>query len=151
VHDPGNGADWLVVTEERLEAGKAIEWAIGPSFGGVAAFVGVVRDNAGERTEVSAIDYEAYESQVEPVFARLVSTARENWPELGRIALWHRTGRVEVEEASVVVVASAPHRDVCFAACQFLIDTLKKTAPIWKREHWPGGDAYSTDAWELAR
>jgi molybdopterin synthase catalytic subunit len=65
---------------------------------------------------------------------------------LGRIALLHRTGHLEVGETSVVVVVSAPHRGEAFEAARFAIDTLKTTVPIWKKETWPGGSEWGTDA-----
>jgi molybdopterin synthase catalytic subunit len=67
-------------------------------------------------------------------------------PDLGRVVLWHRTGRLEVGETSVAVVVSAPHRGEAFDACRFLIDTLKATLPIWKLEHWPDGSGWSPSA-----
>lgn len=151
VRDPSSEAEWLAVTDEPLDVARALSWATGPNWGALTSFVGLVRDNAGERTEVSAIDYEAYEEQVVPGFARLAATARQRWPELGRLVIWHRTGLVALEEASVVVVVSAPHRDEALEACRYLIDTLKATAPIWKREHWPGGSDWSPESRELAR
>ena len=71
---------------------------------------------------------------------------REQWPTLGRIVLLHRVGVVPVGESSVVVVASAPHREEAFAAARFGIDTLKATVPIWKRETWKDGESWGLEA-----
>ena len=71
--------------------------------------------------------------------ARVAAEARRRWPDLGRIALWHRTGGLAVTEVAVVVAVSAPHRDHAFDAARWAIDEVKATAPIWKREHWDGG------------
>ncbi len=151
VREPPSEADWLEVTDEPLDVARAIAYASGPSWGGIASFVGLVRDHAGERTGVTAIEYEAYEEQVVPGFRKLAAEARARWPALGRIVVWHRTGRVALAEASVVVVVASAHRAEAFEACRYLIDTLKATAPIWKREFWPGGTDWSPAARELAR
>ena len=71
--------------------------------------------------------------------ARVVAEARARWPALGRIAILHRTGALEVTESAVVVAVSAAHRHEAFEAARFCIDEVKATAPIWKREHWAGG------------
>jgi molybdopterin synthase catalytic subunit len=146
VIDPVNDGDWLALTDETLPFNEALEWVNGAAWGGVAGFLGVVRDHAEGRTGVTAIDYEAYEEHVLPRFADLAAHARRQWPELGRIVIWHRIGLVALGEASVAIAVSAPHRGEALDACRYLIDTLKATVPIWKREHWPGGAAWSTDA-----
>ena len=106
-------------------------------------FTGTVRNFAVGRPSVTALGYEAYEEAVEPRLAAVASEARRRWPALGRIALLHRVGRLEVGEASVLVVVSAPHRDEAFAAARYCIDTVKETVPIWKREEWEGGRDWS--------
>jgi molybdopterin synthase catalytic subunit len=108
-------------------------------------FSGTSRDHAGERSGITALEYEAYDTHVEPRLRAIAAAARQQWPDLGRIALLHRVGSVPVGESSVVVVASAPHRDVAFEAARFGIDTLKATVPIWKKEQWPGGSEWVLD------
>jgi molybdopterin synthase catalytic subunit len=98
---------------------------------------------------VTSIEYEAYAGQVEPRLAAIAGEARARWPTLGRVALLHRTGPLLVGESSVVVSASAPHRGEAFDAARFLIDTLKSTVPIWKKEAWDGGEDWGLDAKEL--
>jgi molybdopterin synthase catalytic subunit len=112
----------------------------------VVGFFGVVRDHADGRAGVTAVDYEAYEDQVVPRLAALAAAARARTPEIGRIVLWHRIGRLEVGEASVAVVVSTPHRAEAFDVSRYLIDTLKETVPIWKHEHWNGGVGWSPSA-----
>ena len=92
------------------------------------------------------VEYEAYAEQVEPRLAQLAAEARRRWPSLGRLALLHRTGELAVGECSVVVAASAPHRSEAFEAARWCIDTLKETAPIWKREVWADGSGWGTGA-----
>jgi len=144
--DPPEGDDWLVLTEDRLDGTVALEWVGGERWGGVVGFFGVVRDHAEGRTDVVAVDYEAYDAEVVPRLAELAAAARARVPDIGRIVLWHRTGRVSVGEASVVVAVSSPHRAEAFEACRWLIDTLKATLPIWKLEHWGEGSDWSPSA-----
>ncbi len=140
------GDNWLELTNEPLPVERALAWVERPSCGAVACFVGTVRDHADGRKGVQAIDYEAYEQHVLPRFEAIVATARERWPDLARALVWHRVGHLELGEASVVVVVSTPHRAEAFEACRYLIDTLKATAPIWKRETWEGGTDWSRAA-----
>jgi molybdopterin synthase catalytic subunit len=107
--------------------------------GGIVTFCGTVRDHSEGRPGVTSLEYEAYLEQVVPRLGQVAAAARTRWPEIGRLALLHRVGRLEIGEVSVVVVASTPHRSEAFAAAQFCIDTLKHTVPIWKRETWAGG------------
>jgi len=140
------GDNWLELTPEPLVVERALEWVERPSCGAVASFVGTVRDTAEGRAGVKAIDYEAYTLQVLPRFEAIAATARERWPDLGRVLIWHRVGHILLGEASVVVAVSTPHRAEAFEACRYLIDTLKATAPIWKRETWEGGTDWSPAA-----
>ncbi len=144
------GDDWVALGTEPLAVPAAMEWAVRPHCGAVVVFTGVVRDHAEGRTNVTALTYEAYETEVEPRLSAIVAEARRRWPDVGRLALLHRTGRLVVGEASVVVVASAPHRDDAFEAARWCIDTLKTTVPIWKRETWEGGDDWSTCSHSVA-
>lgn len=141
--DSVQGDNWLELTPEPLASERALAWVERPSCGAVACFVGTVRDHADGRTGVTAIDYEAYTLQVLPRFEALAASARERWTDLGRVVVWHRVGQVRLGEASVVVAVSTPHRAEAFEACRYLIDTLKATTPIWKRETWEGGTEWS--------
>jgi molybdopterin synthase catalytic subunit len=140
---PPEGCDWIGVGTEPLPVDLAWRWAILPGCGGVVAFCGTVRDHSEGRPGVTSLEYEAYLEQVAPRLARVADSARERWQEIGRLVLLHRVGRLEVGEVSVVVVASTPHRAEAFAAAQFCIDALKATVPIWKRETWSGGTAWT--------
>ncbi|HUS60762.1 MAG TPA: molybdenum cofactor biosynthesis protein MoaE [Acidimicrobiales bacterium] len=139
-------ADWIVITTERLPVERALEWPVLPGCGAVVAFSGTVRDHAEGRVGVSSLTYEAYASEAERVLREIAADARGRWPDLGRVALLHRTGWLEVGETSVLVAVSAPHREEAFAAARHCIDTLKATVPIWKRETWEGGEAWGSDA-----
>lgn len=121
-----------------------------PNCGAVVLFSGTVRDHAEGRSNVAALEYEAYDTEVEPRLSVIAAEARRRWPATGRLALLHRSGRLVVGETSVVVIASAPHREEAFAAARWCVDTLKATVPIWKRESWEGGDDWSTCAHPVA-
>jgi len=143
---PGVDGDWVGITDEPLPVAEALSWAVVPRCGGVVTFVGTVRDHADGREDVHALDYEAYEGPATGRLRDLAAEARQRWAGVGRIALLHRVGRLELQEAAVVVVVSAPHRDEAFEAAKWCIDTLKATVPIWKKEEWAGGSGWGTDA-----
>jgi molybdopterin synthase catalytic subunit len=105
-------------------------------------FLGTVRDHSGENQGVTHLDYEVYPELVESKILEIVEEAASKWPILDAVVV-HRSGRVNLGEASVAVVVSTEHRGDAFAAAQFVIDQLKERAPIWKKEHWPGGSEWS--------
>jgi molybdopterin synthase catalytic subunit len=148
VHAPDDDT-WVALTAEPLPAAAAHDWAIRPDCGGVVLFTGTVRDHAEGRPGVSRLEYEAYAEQVEPKLAEIAAAARTRWPDVGRIAMLHRVGPLELTEAAVVVVASAPHRGEAFEAARWCIDTLKATVPIWKKERWEGGEDWGLAATDL--
>jgi molybdopterin synthase catalytic subunit len=140
---------WVALTADALPAGAVHDWAIRPDCGAVVLFTGTVRDHAEGRTGVTLLEYEAYIEQVEPKLRSIADAAREQWPELGRVALLHRIGPLELRELAVVVVVSAPHRGEAFDAARWCIDTLKATVPIWKKERWRDGEDWGLAATEL--
>lgn len=140
------GEDWIVLSESSLPLEAATSWVVRPDCGGIVVFVGTVRDHAEGRPGVSELVYEAYAEVATERMSRLAEVAREQWPGLGRVAIWHRTGRLEVTEIAVVVAVSAPHRGEAFDAAEWLIDTVKASVPIWKQERWDGGQGWGVDA-----
>lgn len=143
---PPTSDDWVALTDRPLDVVAASEWVALPGCGAVVVFSGLVRDHADGSSGVTHIDYEAWADQVVPRLATVADAARRRWPELGRIVLWHREGRVLLSESSVVVAVSAPHRGAAFDACEFAIDTLKETVPIWKKEYFDGGSQWARGA-----
>jgi molybdopterin synthase catalytic subunit len=108
--------------------------------GAVASFVGVVRNqNAGRR--VLFLEYEAYEALAVKALDHIVGEARGAWPDT-RLAVHHRIGRLEIGEASIIIAAASPHRAHAFAACRYVIERVKQIVPIWKREHFEGGEVW---------
>jgi molybdopterin synthase catalytic subunit len=147
---PASGEVWVALSVHPLPVAEASGWVARPDCGAVVTFTGTARDHAPGRPGVHRLEYEAYEEQVEPRLEALATEVRHRWPDVGRVALLHRVGALAVGEAAVVVAVSAPHRDAAFEAARFGIDELKRTAPIWKREHWDGGESWGLEPQALA-
>jgi molybdopterin synthase catalytic subunit len=130
----------FAVTSSPLDVSAIASLVAGPDCGALTTFVGLVRDhNAGRR--VLWLDYEAYAPLAQRVFVRIGSEAATHWPSV-RLAIHHRTGRVAIGDASVVIAAASAHRDHAFAACRYAIERVKQIAPVWKHEHFEGGDVW---------
>ncbi|MEP6915687.1 MAG: molybdenum cofactor biosynthesis protein MoaE [Acidobacteriota bacterium] len=128
------------VTAEPLDTGGAAKLVSAPDCGAVITFVGLVRDhNVGRR--VLWLEYEAYDRLALKAFAQIDQEARDRWPSV-RLAIHHRTGRVEIGEASITIAAASAHRADAFGASRYAIERIKQIAPIWKHEHFEGGDAW---------
>ena len=142
---------WAELTPEELPIAAIYDWALDPAAGAVVLFSGTVRDHAEHRTGVTQLVYEAYESEVAPRLADIAAEMRRRWPSVRKAALLHRVGTLDLTESSVVVAASAPHRDVAFEAARFGIDTLKATVPIWKQEHHDAGTDWGLQSQPIAQ
>ena len=123
---------WLRIQREPIdEAALARERGISRGIGAVIYFLGVVREVEGDKN-ISGLDYEAFEKMATHQFAKIFEDIEKRWP-IESVRLVHRIGPVAVNEASLWVEVAAPHRGEAFAACQYLIDEMKKVVPIWKR------------------
>ena len=140
---------WCALTDDPLDGASLSAWVVRPDCGATVVFTGTARDHAPGREGVTRLDYEAYEDQVLPRMEALIGEVRSRWPTVGRVALHHRVGEVPVGGAAVVVAVAAPHRGEAFDAARWLIDTLKATVPIWKKEYHSGGESWGTDAQHL--
>jgi MoaE-MoaD fusion protein len=129
----GSGPAHLVeLTEEPIEVARTETAVAHPAAGAICSFTGVVRDNnRGE--SVTHLEYEAYAGMAEREMTKIAEEIGERWPGC-RVAIVHRTGRLEIGEASVVISVSAPRRGDAFEACRHAIERLKVTVPIWKKE-----------------
>jgi molybdopterin synthase catalytic subunit len=128
------------VTSAPLAIDAVLRAVDGPGAGAVATFLGLVRDhNQGRR--VLYLDYEAYAPLAEKALALIVDEAQARWAG-ARMAIHHRTGRMEIGEASVVIAVATPHRADAFAACRYAIERVKQIVPIWKHEHFEGGEVW---------
>jgi molybdopterin synthase catalytic subunit len=133
------------LTEEPLLAQPLVEQVLRGSDGAVATFIGVVRDNHRGR-QVESILYEAYHEMAEREIGRIVDQLRLDFPDAS-IAVRHRLGRLSVGEASIIIAVAAPHRAEAFSACREVIDRIKMTVPIWKKERSPAGDEWVGWQW----
>jgi molybdopterin synthase catalytic subunit len=128
------------ITEQRIELARLISAVSRADAGAIATFIGTTRDhNAGR--EVIRLEYEAYPEMARREMRRIGEQAVEQFS-IKAVAIVHRVGLVEIGEASVAIAVSAAHRDEAFAACRFAIDRLKQIVPIWKKEHYRGGEIW---------
>ncbi len=125
------------VTTEPLDARRAESAVTHARAGAICTFTGIVRDTSRGRT-VTHLEYEAFDEMATTQMRKIADEIADRWPE-ARVAMAHRTGRLEIGEASVVVSVSAPHRAEAIAACKWGIDRLKESVPIWKKEHAADG------------
>lgn len=135
-----DAAPLVAVRDAPLSVDEVLAAVRHPSAGGVALFLGVVRDHA-DGAEVARLDYEAYEALAVKEMRRILEGLAAEMPGV-RLAATHRVGRLDIGDAAVVVGASAAHRAEAFAACRAAIDRIKDTVPIWKKEWGPGGEAH---------
>ena len=143
---PTNSDTWIGLDDQTLPVSEALEWVNQPECGAVVFFAGNVRNHAEGRTNVTDITYESYEEQALPRLEKIAEKTRLNWPEVKRIVMLHRVGKLEIGETAVIVLTSSTHRKDAFLAGQWSIDALKKTVPIWKSETWDGGRDWGLDA-----
>jgi molybdopterin synthase catalytic subunit/molybdopterin converting factor small subunit len=128
------------LSAEPLSLDGVVDEVRSEHAGAIATFVGTTRVESRGRT-VQHLDYEAYEGMAEDVMAEIATALKEKY-DLCEIAIHHRTGRVDIGEASVVIAVSAPHRQDALAACRDAIDTLKDKVPLWKKEVYGGGEEW---------
>ena len=130
----------IKVTAEPLDIPACIDWVMSPQSGGIDVFIGTVRD-ATKGKPVVRLEFEAYVPMALSEMRKLAERAMAEWP-LHKVLLHHRTGVLPVGDVPVVIAVSAAHRAAAFDACRFLIDTLKQTVPIWKKEIFEDGQVW---------
>ncbi len=124
----------IIEIVDNLDPGKVYQELSHPKSGGVCVFVGAVRDST-QGEEVVSLEFESYQRMALKEMRKIALEAAEKWT-LNAVVVRHAVGAKEIEEPVVVVGASAAHRDACFQACRYLIDTLKERVPIWKKEYF---------------
>lgn len=135
------------IRDAALSVDEALAHVRRPGAGGLAVFVGVVRDENDGRS-VTRLDYSAYDSMAKKEMDRIAEEIEREMDGV-RVCAIHRIGSLEVGDAAIICAASAPHRAEAFTACRALIDRIKARVPIWKREWGPHGAAWV--GWEDAR
>ena len=128
------------VTPDELDTVEAIQTVGSPAAGAINVFLGVVRDNNLGR-KVQYLEYDAYPSMAEKVMRELAEEAKERFG-LEDCAVLHRTGRLEIGEASLLIAVSCGHRSASFEAGHWLVNEVKKKVPVWKKEVWEDGEAW---------
>ncbi len=128
---------FVSLTYEPVDIPALLEFGTTPQAGAVVLFQGIVREMTQGRRTV-ALEYEAFAEMALSKIDELIEEARSRW-NLSKVAVEHRLGRLALTECSVAIVVSSPHRKEAFEAGQFLIDELKVSVPIWKKEHWDDG------------
>lgn len=132
------GRDPLVL--DQLIAAVSDRGDSSGSDGAVTSFLGLVRNHNVGRV-VTHLEYEAYDALALRSFERISQEAEARWPGV-RLAIHHRTGRIEIGGASVAIAAASAHRGHAFAACRYAIERIKQITPVWKREFFEGGDVW---------
>jgi molybdopterin synthase catalytic subunit len=130
----------IQLTREPLNRDSLVAAVSHPSAGGIVVFEGVVRDNARGK-QVRYLEYDVYEEMAREQIGKIIDEARQRRG-VERIAVAHRFGRLEIGETSVIIVVASPHRAEAFDACRYIIDTLKATVPIWKKEVATNGEEW---------
>ncbi len=128
------------LTDDRIDPQDLVRRVMRPSDGAYVLFEGVVRDHH-EGHAVESIFYDAYRPMAEKEMEKIVSEIRRQFPDTA-IAVVHRLGHLTVGESSIAIVCSSPHRAEAFAACRLVIDRVKETVPIWKKERGPSGEEW---------
>ncbi|WP_295719526.1 molybdenum cofactor biosynthesis protein MoaE [Mucilaginibacter sp.] len=130
----------ILLSTETLDTQTCIDWIMSPESGGIDVFIGTVR-NATKGKAVLKLDFEAYEPMAFSEMEKIAKQAFEKWP-VQKVLIHHRTGTLQVGEIPVIIAVSAAHRDAAFEACRYIIDTLKQTVPIWKKEAFEDGEVW---------
>ena len=138
----------IKITEKAIDVQKVIDTASSLGAGAVNVFVGTVRNNAHGKNVVW-LEYEAYETMAVAEIRKIIDDASHRWPLLGW-AVSHRIGTLRPGEVAVAVAVSTPHRRDSFEACQYIMDTLKEKAPIWKKEVFEDGEEWVSARPEMA-
>lgn len=130
----------IAIVTERINVQTVIDAVRLPAAGGIATFIGTTRNYAHEK-EVLSLEYEAYQPMALKSMRQIADEARTRW-RLHGVAIVHRLGVVGIGEESIVIAVSSSHRADAFEACRFIIDTLKKSVPIWKKERYSDGEVW---------
>ncbi|APG65567.1 molybdenum cofactor biosynthesis protein MoaE [Tenacibaculum todarodis] len=130
----------IKVTSKKLDLQECYNFVTHDSCGGIAAFVGTVRNDT-QGKEVTQLDFSTYKPMAIKEIQKIADLALEKF-KIERIAIHHAEGMLQIGEVPVIITASGKHRKAAFDACQFAIDTLKETVPIWKKEHFSDGEVW---------
>ena len=128
------------ITTDALDPRSLEQLLVTPEDGAVVTFQGVVR-LLSRGKNVSYLEYDAYAPMAEKMMAQIAQEVAQRWA-IQHVGIWHRTGRLEIGETSMVVVVASPHRKEGFEACRYIVDQVKTIVPIWKKEVWEDGESW---------
>ncbi len=130
----------IKITSEKLDLQACYDFVTDASCGGISAFVGTVRNDT-KGKEVTQLDFSTYKPMALKEMQKIADLALGKFA-IEKIAIHHAEGMLQIGDIPVIITASAKHRKAAFDACQFAIDTLKETVPIWKKEHFSDGEVW---------
>ncbi len=132
----------IVITDQKLNTKAIIQSVEDGGAGAINVFIGTVRNNTANK-QVTRLEYESFDAMAIKEIRKIVEQVQERWPIL-KIAVHHRKGLLQIGDEAVVIAVSTPHRKDSFEACEFVIDTLKQTVPIWKKEVFIDGAVWTS-------
>ena len=130
----------IKLSVSTLNVMNCVDWVMSPECGGIDVFIGTVRNVTKGKTVVR-LEFEAYEKMAVSELEKIADQASTQWP-VQKILIHHRTGVLQIGEIPVIIAVAAAHRDAAFEACRYIIDTLKQTVPIWKKEIFEDGEIW---------
>ena len=134
------------ITDRPISLDDVAGRVAAPQHGGITVFAGTVRGvtrpGQADEARTDCLEYEAYPEMAEAAFAAIAAEAQARWPGIAAVAVVHRVGRLEVGDTAIAIAVAAAHRAETFDACHFIIDRIKQSAPIWKREVGPDGSSW---------
>ena len=131
---------FIKITSEKLDLQECNRFVEDVSCGGIAAFVGTVRNDT-QGKEVTQLDFSTYKPMAVKELQKIATAALEKF-DIYKIAVHHAEGMLQIGDIPVIITASSKHRKAAFEACEFAIDTLKETVPIWKKEYFSDGEVW---------
>ena len=133
----------IYITSDPLDDASITDIVSDNAHGATVLFQGITRNNTGNR-EVLFLEYEAYAPMAEKTLNQVRDEILSKWDV--KIAIHHRIGRVDIGQTSLLVAVGSAHREAAFEACQYSVDRIKQIVPIWKKEHFIGGEVWIGDA-----
>lgn len=134
---------FVTITESPLDPAEIGLAVRKDNHGALVTFIGVTRDHTGDR-KVLFLEYEAYQSMAQTKLEEIANEMCQNWAV--KVSIAHRLGRVNIGEASLVVAVGSSHRKEAFDATEYSVDRIKQIVPIWKKEHFEGGEVWIEDS-----
>ncbi len=130
----------IKITKEKLNLQECYSFVEDDSCGGISAFVGTVRNDT-QGKEVKQLDFSTYKPMAIKEMQKIADLAIGKFP-IHKIAIHHAEGMLQIKDIPVIITVSSKHRKAAFEACEFVIDTLKETVPIWKKEYFSDGEVW---------